>query len=93
MKTIGVEQLPTETRTLVEGWLSEENSITLSRGDFPFARLTHLKTSEKFFDLTPDEEAELQEVFREGDEDFAASRYVTLEEFKRKHANRQDLQD
>ena len=88
MKTIALEQLPTETRTLMEGWLSEETSITLSRGGFPCAELTQLGTADGLYDLMPEDETELMEIFRQGDEDFAASRYITLDEFKRKHADK-----
>ena len=88
MKTIALEQLPTETRTLVEGWLSEAAPITLSRGGFPCAELTQIEATDDLFDLMPEEEAELREVFRQGDEDFAAGRYITLDEFKLKNADK-----
>lgn len=60
----------------------------LSRGGFPFAKLTQLESADGYFDLAPDEEAELMEVFRQGDENFAAGRYITLEELKRKYADK-----
>ncbi len=79
MKTIALEPPPTETRTLMEGWRAEETSITLSREGFPCAGLTQLEAADGLFDLMPKEENELLEIFRQGDEDFAAGRYITLD--------------
>ena len=88
MKTIELETLTPETRQVVEGWLADESSVMLLRDKQMYAELFACDPSDGLFDLSPEEEEELEEVIRQGDDDFAAGRYITLEEFKIKYADR-----
>jgi hypothetical protein len=84
MTTIALEELAPETRQVLEEWISSEAPVTFLREGQMCAELTPYAV----FDLTPEEEEELTEIFREGDEDFAAGRYITLDEFKIKYADK-----
>ena len=85
MKTIALEQLPSETRQVVESWLSAETPVIILRDGIACGDVTPY---ESFDELTPKEEEELMEEFRQGDEDFAAGKYITLDEFKVKYADK-----
>lgn len=86
--TVTLEELAPETRQVVEEWISSEMPITFLRDGQLCAELTPLVSSDGSFDLSPEEEEEILEIFRQGDEDFAAGRYITLNEFKIKHADK-----
>lgn len=84
-KTIALEELPTETRSLLEKWMQERQPILLSRDGQPFGEIY---PSEIEVVLSPEEQSEMEQIVAQGRADFAAGNGYSLQEIKELYAEK-----
>ena len=87
MKTIEMETLTPEKRQVVESWFADESSVMLLRDNQVYAELIPFIPNEAD-EMTSKEEEELSAIFEEAEANYAAGKYITLEEFKIKYADK-----
>ena len=86
-KTVLLEELPPDTRRVFEELLSSEEPVILSRGGQPLGGMIAYHggpTSEE----TPEEKADLLAAITQGEVDYKAGRYKTLDAFKKQYTAR-----
>ena len=89
MKTVTLEDLTPETQRVVENWFCEKTPVTLERAKRAGGELEFLAPDDDIsFEMTPEEEAELLEDIQRAEAEFAAGRFITLDQFKVKYAHR-----
>ncbi|HLK56722.1 MAG TPA: hypothetical protein VKU00_09165 [Chthonomonadaceae bacterium] len=85
-KTITLEELTPDTRKVLEELFSADEPIILSRNGQPVGGVIAYRMQEaNEVALTPEDEAELRAAVAQGEADYAAGKFLTLEEFKTKH--------
>ena len=88
-KTISLEELTPDIRKVLEEIFSAEEPIILSRNGQPYGGMIAYRMQEAPEQpLTPEETTELRSAVAQGEADYAAGNFLTLEEFKIKHAVR-----
>ncbi len=88
-KTITLEELPEATRRIIEDLFESEEPVEFSRAGEPIgALLAYKPVNGTLYEMSPEEKSEVLEAIRQGEEDYAAGRYITLDEFKIKYAER-----
>ena len=85
-KTVSFEELPADTQQVIELLLSSREPIIISRGGEPVGGL--MSYDSQTGAATSDEDAEVKAAIALGEADYAAGRYLTLDEFKAKYADK-----
>jgi len=88
--TLVLEELPPDTRRLFEDLLTAGAPVIVSRAGQPFGGMIAYAAApgDAPVALTPEEQADLTAVVAQGEADYAAGRYMTLDAFKERHASR-----
>ncbi len=87
--TLALEELPPDTRRLFEDLLNAGAPVIVSRAGQPFGgMIAYAAPGDAPAALTPAERADLAAVVAQGESDYAAGRYTTLDAFKERHASR-----
>ena len=88
-KTIMLEALAPEAQRALEEILSSKEPVILARDGQPLGYFEAYSSEEATLEeMTPEETASVQADIQQSDADFAAGRYLTLDELKTKYAAR-----
>ena len=86
-KIVMLEELAPDVQCVFEELLASKEPIIFARDGQPLGCMEAYEMSTTVFaELTPEEEADIMADIRQSEADFAAGRYITLEEFKVKYA-------
>lgn len=86
--TVTMEELPAEARRVIESMLSAGEPVILSRNGEPIGAVSSRPVwADGDFALTEQDIREIEAAVRQGDEDFAAGRFMTIHEFRTKYAS------
>ena len=89
MEIVNFEDLPPAMQKLIDEIIADKEDCLLMRNGEICGRFHYRDPDEDIsLEMTPEEEAELLEDIRRGDAEFAAGRFITLDEFKVKYADR-----
>jgi hypothetical protein len=81
--------LTPDTQRVLEELFSAEEPIVLSRNGRPFGgMIAYRMENETTAAVTPEEERDILDAVTQGESDYRAGNYLTLEQFKVKHAAR-----
>jgi len=94
-KTLSLDELPGESQQLIEELLESDQPVIISRAGRPLGGvITYRSQDQPVAELTAEEEADIRLAIAQGEDDYAAGRYITIDEFKLKNAAKlQDPQD
>ena len=87
MKTLVLEELAPEAQQIMESWLTKKAPINLAREGHLRAELFDADEAISL-EITPEEEEELLKIFDKAKANFAAGKFITLDQFKAKHADK-----
>lgn len=88
-RTVAIEQLPLAARRAFEELLSFNEPIVIARDGEPLGgMIAYGPHAHTVAEITPEEAADIQAAIAQGEADYVAGRYLTLEEFKTKYADR-----
>ena len=86
-RTVLMEELPPDTQRVVEELLSSDSPIIFSRGGQTLGgMIAYAPPNGSTPVMTPEEEADIITAIAQGEADYAAGHYVTLDAFKAKYA-------
>jgi len=87
-KTVVIEELPADTQHILEQLLSTDEPVVLSRNGRPFGGMVAYAPDTNVVDSGDHGDRSLRDAVERGEADYAAGRYITLDQFRAKHAGR-----
>jgi hypothetical protein len=88
-KTVVLEELPADTQRVLGDLLSSEEPVVLSRNGLPIGGMVSCATQQDL--IGADQESEHKAAaaaLEQGEKDYGAGNYLTLEQFREKYAER-----